>query len=583
MIRVRPDGSIETDTVEEALALRTQILAARSSSEGSAPPPIVTTPTSFRRQPFSPPPPGAVYIAVTARAVPYPWESHQLPCAAVLDRGLGHKTLSRCGSRAGRAIDIGDRRVPVCGTHAKRGWCWGKLLVVEGADAAGATPRASWLKQQGIDVTRARVGRPPKLTTEVQQQILEALRGGATPKEAATGAGVSYGTYRRHLAARLDGNSEHAAFGAAVLEAKRAGDRMRAARASAALVPAPVIPVAAAPAVAPAAPAPVIVCTAQTVTPPSPAAPPSLPLPALDTEEVIADELDFDAPPPPRPAGPIPPLPDVTGMQLWEKQIAWCAAAKGGNQRAAALLLDSIQGSIWQAIHRQRRAAQGRGAPLNEADLEDMHSAAQIAVIRHAIPKFEPERGFRFLTYAEWWFKAASARWVEDYKLTIKIPFHLLHAKGPIARARRRLRIELGRAPTVEEIAKASGIAASRIRRLNEAGYVSQSLDAPAAANRGDSDTALIDLVADPARTAEDELVASADTEVLRGIIAELPPGQRDAIEGRLAGKTLAEIGAARGVTRERIRQLEFQAFMRIRDALRRAGYQIPKLEWEAA
>ena len=93
------------------------------------------------------------------------------------------------------------------------------------------------------------------------------------------------------------------------------------------------------------------------------------------------------------------------------------------------------------------------------------------------------------------------------------------------------------------EIAKASGIAASRIRRLNEAGYVSQSLDAPAAANRGDSDTALIDLVADPARTAEDELVASADTEVLRGIIAELPPGQRDAIEGRLAGKTLAEIG----------------------------------------
>lgn len=278
-------------------------------------------------------------------------------------------------------------------------------------------------------------------------------------------------------------------------------------------------------------------------------------------------EFDLSAPPPvrPRPAAP-PPLPDVRGIDRWQQQIAWCAAAVGGNQAAARLLLDSIDALIWREVGRLASRSRGR---IHEADFDDLHAEAQLVVIERAVPKFEPERGLRFTTYAMWWIRAAISRWRAVHARTIRIPVGLGEAAAPIARARGRLREELGREPTVDEVAARSGRTRSQVLRLRQAGVVTSSLDEHIGTG-GEENLTLYDRLADDAPNAEERLLQDdpwRHVEV-RDAIATLPIRERAVLEARMRDCTLKEIGRAAGLSRERIRQLEVSALRKLRQAL---------------
>ena len=289
------------------------------------------------------------------------------------------------------------------------------------------------------------------------------------------------------------------------------------------------------------------------------------------------EECALDEPPrPPRPRpAKVPPLPDVRGLELWRQQVAWCEAAAGGNQRAATLLLRSIDALIWRYLRRFSAASWARRQPLTEEDLEDMHSEAQIVVVERAIPYFEPERGFRFTTYALWWIRSACNRWLSRYSRQIRVPVGLVETMGRVARARQHLREGLGRQPTIEELARVARLPVSKVRRLVDSGRVVTSIDTPVGSGgRGASDDATVaDLIADEAPTAEERL-ASDDpwrAAVVRAAIDSLTPRERAVIEARIYGEhTLKAIGDSVELTRERIRQIEEKANRKLRWRLRR-------------
>ena len=293
-----------------------------------------------------------------------------------------------------------------------------------------------------------------------------------------------------------------------------------------------------------------------------------------DDEE--SDAFDLDAPAPPRalPAVVLP-LPDVRGLELWQKQVAWCAAAAAGNRQAAGLLLKSIDGLIWAFLRRMAARAVVRGHALTDEDVEDMHAEAQIVIVQRAIPRFEPERGYRFITYALWWIRSACNRWLSMHSRQIRIPVGLVEAMGRVTRARQQLRQVLGRSPTAEELSQFSRLPVGRVRRLMESGRVVASLEAPVRGGRNGSaaeEQAVADLIADPAPNAE-QLLASEDpwrAETVRRALEGLTPRERAVVEARYQGDhTLSAIGEAVDLSRERIRQIEDKALRKLRWRLR--------------
>lgn len=288
------------------------------------------------------------------------------------------------------------------------------------------------------------------------------------------------------------------------------------------------------------------------------------------------EECALDEPPrPPRPRpAKVPPLPDVRGLELWRQQVAWCEAAAGGNQRAATLLLRSIDALIWRYLRRFSAASWARRQPLTEEDLEDMHSEAQIVVVERAIPYFEPERGFRFTTYALWWIRSVCNRWLSMHSRQIRIPVGLVESMGRVSRARQYLRAQLGRQPSIEEIARAAKLPLSKVQRLVESGRVVVSLDMPIGHSRGGTcdDVTIADLVADESPTAEERLTSDDPwrAATVAAALEAMTPRERAVVEARnYRGHTLQDIGEAVDLSRERIRQIEDKALRKLRRSLR--------------
>jgi len=190
----------------------------------------------------------------------------------------------------------------------------------------------------------------------------------------------------------------------------------------------------------------------------------------------------------------------------------------------------------------------------------------------HAARKFRPDRGTRFSTYATWWIRQAVVRALANQARMIRLPVHVEQLLGQSAKKRRALTQELGRAPTIEELAKALGWPVAEVEQLEDLRQQQPlSLDTRAAADGGAN---LMDTVPDTAALPGEGLGAVLRARAdLAGVIEDLPDAERKVVTLRfgLGGEepmTLESIGRRIGLTRERVRQIEAGALRRLRALL---------------
>ncbi|MBT6136218.1 MAG: sigma-70 family RNA polymerase sigma factor [Rhodospirillaceae bacterium] len=189
-----------------------------------------------------------------------------------------------------------------------------------------------------------------------------------------------------------------------------------------------------------------------------------------------------------------------------------------------------------------------------------------------AVNKFNHRRGFKFSTYASWWIRQAITRGIIEQGRNIRVPVHVIEKITKMNRVAKRLANELSRAPSDGELAKAMEMDERTIKQMREAARDAVSLDQPVGE---DGDATLADLVADEDQALPDETAeAGALRDQLGLVLSELTPREERIVRMRFGlgvGRehTLEEIGQMLGVTRERVRQIEAKALMKMKHPIR--------------
>ncbi len=253
-----------------------------------------------------------------------------------------------------------------------------------------------------------------------------------------------------------------------------------------------------------------------------------------------------------REIGKIPLLSSEEELELAHRVVAGDKVAKDKMAEANMRLVVSIA-----------KRYVGRGL-----DLLDLIQEGNTGLLR-AVEKFDPDKGFKFSTYATWWIRQAITRAIADQARTIRIPVHMVETINKLLRTQRRLTQELNREPTNEEIAAAMEIEVEKVEHIMKIKQDISSLDA--SIRDDEEESVLADFIEDedtisPEESATNQLLK----EQVKGMLGALTEREQKILKLRFGledGKqhTLEEVGQEFSVTRERIRQIEAKALAKLR------------------